>query len=290
MQSHSTSLDVLSTESRSREGGEFFLLYPGLRHLSWRIADEYPGYADPRVLAREFLRAHELFHFRADIHTLMLEAALGRHLYLPTRFNFRRMRSDFVEEAIANRQAYDWAKGRGIGLAEFASDFMMVQPGAYSRFLEPLESLTGEWSANVIDGLGPKCPPRLEFSHWVTETPKHYLRRSLCPEYVVFPDALSDWIDPAWGLQPINHIQESETLSKLLSKKLRHLRGDWEKTKSKLMADKTLPGLDFKQWKPDGKNSWSVRVSDGNRAHLSHEGDGNWLAYALGGHKELGHG
>ena len=167
---------------------------------------------------------------------------------------------------------------------------MMLQPGAYSRFLEPLETLTGEWSANVIDGLGPQCPPRLEFAHWVTETPKHYLRRSLCPEYVVFPDTLSDWIDPAWALQPINNIQEAESLSKLLGKKLRHLRDDWEKTKLKLMTDNTLPGLDFKPWRPDGKKSWSVKVSDGNRAHLSNEGGGNWLAYAIGGHKEMGHG
>ena len=55
-------------------------------------------------------------------------------------------------------------------------------------------------------------------------------------------------------------------------------------------ANKDLPGLNFKPWKKDGPCCYSVKIDDGNRAHLRNLGDGNWLAYAIGGHKELGHG
>ena len=148
-----------------------FYINEGLSHVAWLISQSYPGYADPRTLARDFLRAHEHFHFRADIQTLMLEAALGRHLYVPTRQRFRRSRTHFVEEAIANHHAFEWAKSHKVGLEEFACDFMLCQPNAYARFLEPILDLAGEWVANVVDAQPPRCQPRADLAPWVTSTP-----------------------------------------------------------------------------------------------------------------------
>lgn len=267
-----------------------FYINEGLSHVAWLISQTYPGYDDPRPLARDFLRAHEHFHFRADIQTLMLEATLGKHLYIPTRQRFRRARTHFVEEAIANRQAYDWAKPASVGLEEFARDFMHCQPNAYSRFLEPIADLTGEWIANVVDAQPPKCPPRYDLAPWLQSTPKEFMRRSLCPEWVIYPHKLSNWIDPACITPPVTEIADDDKVSKVLARALRSLQQPWENTKNKLRSNKDLPGLNFKPWKKDGPRCYSVKVDDGNRAHLRNLGDGKWLAYEIGGHKDLGHG
>lgn len=266
-----------------------FYLNEGLSHVAWLISHEYPGYVDPRTLAREFLRAHEHFHFRADIQTLMLEATLGKHLFVPTRQRFRRSRTHFVEEAIANRQAYDWAKSHSVGLEEFARDFMLCQPNAYARFLEPIPDLTGEWMANVVDAQPPRCPPRTDLAPWVTSTPREFMRRSVCPEWVVYPRTLSSWIDPACITPPVKEIAEGEKFSKALRGKHRSLQGPWENTKDKLRKNKDLCGLNFKPWKKDGPRRYSVKVDSGNRAHLENLGNGKWLAYEIGSHTELGH-
>jgi hypothetical protein len=267
-----------------------FYINEGLFHVAWQISQTYPGYADPRALARDFLRVHEHFHFQADIQTLMLEAIQRKHLYIPTRQRFRRARSHFVEESIANRQAYNWAKQMSVGLEEFARDFMLCQPNAYARFLEPVADLTGEWVANVLDGQPPKSLPRYDLAPWVQSIPKEFLRRSLCPEWVIYPKKLSDWIDPACITPPVNEIVDGDKVVKALAKKLRNIRQPWESTKTKLRINKDIPGLNFKPWKPHGPRCYSVKVDEGNRAHLENLGSGKWLAYEIGGHKELGHG
>lgn len=267
-----------------------FYINEGLSHVAWQISQTYPGYADPRTLARDFLRAHEHFHFQADIQTLMLEATQGKHLYIPTRQRFRRARSHFVEESIANRQAYDWAKRMSVGLEEFARDFMLCQPNAYARFLEPIADLTGEWVANVLDGQPAKSLPRYDLAPWVQSVPKEFMRRSLCPEWVIFPRKLGDWIDPACITPPVSEIVDDDKVVKILTKKLRKLQEPWENTKTKLRINKDMPGLNFKPWKPHGPRCYSVKVDEGNRAHLENLGGGKWLAYEIGGHKELGHG
>ena len=267
-----------------------FYLKKGLDHVGWQISQYYPAYADPRVLARKFLRAHEHFHFQADIQTLMLESISGKHLYIPTRQRFKWTRSHFVEEAIANRQVYEWTKRESVGLEEFSRDFMLCQPNAYSRFLEPIADLCGEWMANVVDGQLQKCPPRYDLGPWLQNTPKEFMRRSLCPEYVISPRALSDWIDRACITPPVLEIEDDENVSKSLEKRLNPLKERWENTKSKLRENKDLPGLNFKPWKQDGSGTYSVKVDEGNRAHLKNLGNGKWLTYEIGSHKNLGHG
>lgn len=267
-----------------------FYLNDALHVVAWQIQQEYPSFRDPRALAREFLRAHEHFHFQADLQTLMFEAVKGQHLYVPARRRFRGRRADFVEEALANRHAYQWASKGANGIREFAHDFMMLQPGAYSRFLEPSRTLSAEWASIVVDGTGPVVSNRNDIAPWVTTVPSDFLRRSLCPEYVIFPTHLSDWIDPSFNLPPVRKVTEAGKLLKALDGKLRHLKDMWSKTKKKLTEDRNRPGLDFKRWPMDGDDAWSVRVNQGVRAHLRNLGEGLWEAYEIGGHKEMGHG
>ena len=267
-----------------------FYLRQGLTQIEWEIATAYPGYKDPRKLAHQFLFAHEHFHFRADLQVLMFEALRNTHLYNPLRRALRGRRSQFVEEALANRQAYDWAKKDSIGLREFAFDFMSLQPNAYARFYEPQIELAGEWAANVLDLQPPGCKPRVDVASWVDATPKDFLRKSLCPQYVIFPRKLENWINPAWVPPPVKKIVDGDALKKLLSSKYATLSLKWEETKRKLLENRTLRGLNFKPWPKEGKDIYSVRVDDKFRAHLQHQGQGMWLAYILGPHKKMGHG
>lgn len=84
-----------------------FYLRQGLQFVARQIAKEHPRYGNPRVLSYEFLRAHEWFHFRADLQTLMFEATTKRHLHAPVRQLFLGKRGQFDEEALAIRQASD---------------------------------------------------------------------------------------------------------------------------------------------------------------------------------------
>jgi len=265
-----------------------FYIDEGISHLAWLISQANPGYADPRKLARDFLWAHEHFHFRADIQTLMLEATLGRHLYVPTRQRFKGRRTHFVEEAIANRQAYNWAKRQSVGLKEFARDFMLCQPNAYARFLEPISDLAGEWMANVVDAQPPRCHPRSDLAPWVTSAPKEFMWRKLCPEWVISPAGLSTWIDPTFITEQVKEIEEDKKFLKTLTK-LHSLRKPWDKTKEKLFENKNLPSLNFKPWSKAGPRCYSVKVSEGDRAHLQKLGGGKWLDLEIGSHTDLGH-
>jgi hypothetical protein len=267
-----------------------FYLKQGLIHVESLIIQSYPGYGDPKKLAVNFIREHERFHYRSDLQTLMFEATLGKHLYLPLHKALRGRRSHFVEEALANRQVWDWARKGAIGLEEFASDFMSLQPNAYARFQEPRLDLSAEWAGTVVDLKPPGTTFRSDLAHWVEATPSSLLRASLCPEYVIYPHKLSSWVSPALVLPPVNDVQDGDDVVKLLQGRLAHLQAKWRQTKTKLLENRLLHGLNFKPWPKDGPERYSVRVDDNFRAHLQHLGAGQWLAYVLGPHKKLGHG
>lgn len=127
-------------------------------------------------------------------------------------------------------------------------------------------------------------------SHALGATPKDLLRKSLCPEYVIYPHRLTNWISPAWVPPPVDEIIEGEKLAKLLKSKYANLTQKWDETKSKLLENRMLRGLNFKKWPKEGKDAYSVRVDDNFRAHLKHQGNGAWLAYVIGPHKKMGHG
>jgi hypothetical protein len=269
-----------------------FYLKSGLLTVAQHIEDEYPGRPDGgRKLALEFLRKHEFFHYRADLQTLMLEATLKRQLYSPLRRALRFAPEVFVEEALANREAWDWARRNAVGIAEFAFAFMKLQPDAYARFDEPRLSLAGEWAAMTVDGAPPGSAGRSDLAHWVHATPQELLRRTLCPEYIVTPARITDWIALSQHLPPVIAVEDGEDVRKVLAGRYASLKEMWAATKNKLLEHRSRPSLDFKPWPLEGEGVHSVRLNDNFRAHLRHEpGRGAWTAIQIGPHKAMGHG
>lgn len=141
-----------------------------------------------------------------------------------------------------------------------------------------------------LDLLPPGSAPRTDIANWVDSTPKELLRPSLCPQYVIYLNKTTDWFPPALVLPPVLSIIDNGIVIKRLKGKYRHLVSKWEKTKQKLIAARTLMGLNFKPWQKDGDRCYSVRIDKGYRAHLKHEGNGHWTTYILGSHQEMGHG
>lgn len=267
-----------------------FYLRQGLQFVASLIAKEHPGYGNPWVLSYELLRAHEWFHYRADLQTLMFEATTSRHLHLPVRQIFRGRRDQFVEEALANRQAWEWAKQGKIGIRDFVFDFLKLQPGAYARFDENRLQLAGEWAANVVDLNVSSGALRSDLAHWVEASPDGLMRKSLCPEYVVTPQQIGTWWPAALVPPPVTNIIDDDVVTKYLGKsKDQSLANKWRITKGRLLTERFARGLDFKPWKPEAP-AWSVKVDRGDRAHLMPEGHGNWRAYKIGTHAEMGHG
>ena len=267
-----------------------FYLQPAISYLAISIAHQYPTWKEPRRLALDFLRAHERFHYQMDIQTLLLEAALGRHLYEPIRKALVGRHSHFVEEALANRQALDWSKKPSANIEEFARDFMELQPNAYARFDESRLQLAAEWAGVTVDFAKPGTAYRHDLAHLVEAQPKALLRPSLCPEYIIYPSNFSRWFSPNKSIPPVKTIDDAD-VKKLISSKYKSLAEAWESTKTRILEDRTRFGLNFKRWRGDHKkNTYSVRVDSSFRAHLRHEGGGNWVAYGLGPHTAMGHG
>lgn len=271
-----------------------FYIGQAVEHVASRIRDQYPAYGDPYNLSLEFLRRHERFHFGADIQTLLFEAARKKHMYMPIRNALKNHRTHFVEEALANKAAWDWAKQKRTGLKEFAEDFMSVQPNAYARFQEPKLELASEWAATVVEQQQVGTSIDSDFKHWVCATPDHLMNKSLCPEWYVDVADISKWISPAFRLPIVTSVVDSEDTQRIFRKKrFAGYRKKWEETKKRLIEDASWPSLKFRLWTTGGdRNLWTVRVvgDHGYRAHLQNNGNGVFETKEFGPHRAMGHG
>jgi hypothetical protein len=278
-----------------------FYLKTGLNYLAKKIKSEHPECDIPKELARNFLHKHEFMHYKCDLQVLMLEAVLKRNLYVPLHSALKGQKELFVEEALANRAIWDWSKKKKSRFPqEFAELFMDLQPAAYSRFREDINILRGEWMANVLDlePPGTRCRRRTDIPQWADAAPSDLIypgesscfMKGHCPQYIISPKNITDWLNPALVLPPVNSIVDAASVKKVLKGKYRNLEKKWQKTKNKLKKNRLGNGLNLKPWKKDGKDAYSVKIDYGNRAHLRHMGHGDWMTYTLGNHKDLGHG
>ena len=266
-----------------------FYLSEGLATVARDLSQFDPGCKNPRDLAYKFLREHEIYHFRADIQTLLFESTLKKHLYLPLRRALRGQKSHFVEEALANEHAYRWAaRHKPNKLGAFAVNFMNCQPNAYARFGEPLLELAGEWAANVVDQNPPGCSPRRDLAHWVNSTPSKFQPYSAVPEYEIWQTHGGSVFPSVWAFPPIYQIDEAPIAATL--HRSPQIAAKWQATKQKLFNDRFGNGLDFKPWPNGGPHVYAARVDLNNRVHLQHRGQGDWVATKLGSHSKLGHG
>lgn len=287
---------LLNSEPFKNYWGIFYL-EKGIAFVKNKIIEFFNGHP-PKIENLEadatmLLRQHEHYHFRADMQIKFFELILQKQLYEPfhNRLNKHALKKFFVEEALANRDLVNWAKKNKLG--KFALNFCDLQPHAYSRFYENEKKLKGEWLSNILGCNPPASKPLLGISNWADVLPKYFYRKMLCPEYLVNPIKLSEFIDPAWAPPKVNVIVDSAKVKKVLNKKYKWLNEQWNQTKNKLILNPYLPGLGFKPWPKENKNgqkAYSVKLTDGFRAHLLHEGAGKFLAYSIGNHKEMGHG
>lgn len=262
-----------------------------------RVSELIEGYGlapvDACQMAVKFLRTHERLHFKFDVYALGVESILSQHRYEPLKLAFRNRKIFQVEEALANNEAWDWAKKQGPLLQQFAEDFMSVQPGAYARFSEDRHELSAELAANLIDLNFVPSARRHDQPLWVANLPTAMNRwQSYCKEYLVSASSvLSRWIDPAWKLPRVTDISDGDEVRKALNGRYATHRGKWKETKEKLLKEPGLPGLRFKPW-DKSSGTWSVRIDDNFRAHLmpTDVSMGRWQAIELGPHKAMGHG
>lgn len=266
-----------------------FYLKKGVGRIAELMALIYPGaFQAPELAALEFLRAHERFHLKFDLSALHVEAAMKRSLYERMSLVDRRPHHEHVEEALANRDAWEWAKQHKMD--DFAFDFMKLQPGAYARFDERRLTLAGELAANLYDRNFKPGANRTDQALWVGVVPEELLGWPLCPEYYVDPDNLDGFFKAVQRLPVVREIVEAVRFIKDLKK--RHtLKSPWQNTKGRLIQECALPGLDFKCWDKDS-GKWSARISDNFRVHLLPvEGvNGRWEAVEIGPHTAMGHG
>ncbi len=273
-----------------------FYLETGIRRVRDLILAYAPNQPNPRHTAIEFLRRHELVHFKFDVYALGVESALSKHLYEPMKRAFQSYKVFQVEEGLANHEAWSWARREGRNhnpaIQTFAEDFMSLQPGGYSRFREDRQSLASELAANLIDlklGAGVR---RDDQALWVANLPTAMARwKSYCKEYGIDGASLSRWINPAWKLPSVISIQDGAAVRKMLAGRYASMCDKWESTKAKLLAEPGTPGLRFKRWDAT-TGMWSVRVDDNFRAHLLPVCGmpGIWETHEFGTHKDLGHG
>lgn len=264
-----------------------FYLETGILRVE-EIINSYHPALDAWELALRYLQAHELFHYRFDVHALGIEALLRKSLYSPLRSAFAHRPIDCVEEALANKFAHQWACRSKSDLQTFSEDFIRVQPGAYGRYAEPKDPLLAELAAVFIDASYTAPKLRQDQISWDGRIGSGFTNVSTPPQYVITNAPPRHWIAPHWEIPKITGVDDSSRVQKRLKKRAQ-LLGQWENTKQKLIKSPGLPALDLKPW---NTTTWSVRVNQGERAHLRPSGShsGVWIAEDIGTHKEMGHG
>lgn len=278
-----------------------FYVNRGIQHITQMLAIEFPGTAGLRKITLDFLWSHEIYHAKFDVGLLGFEAFSKQHLYLPQKYAFRHAKSHQPEEALANAEAWKYAKkidpntsnsasARTIGvpgISNFFFDFMKNQPGAYARFDENYFDLKSETAAGVFNRQRSRNARADDLASWIGIHPSGSCNRSDIPAHLVLGIKYCKLISPARFIPTVKEIRESK---KFLNDLLPGHESYWNKTKSKLLKSSCLPGLDFKFFEP--QDIWSARVNDNFRAHLSpiSISQGIWEAVSYGNHKSMGHG
>lgn len=263
--------------------------------------------AERIAIIEEFILNHEYTHFCIDyacawfelIHHAPIVASLNERMRTLRGKSIWSQSSNYleVEETLANGVALKSISGRySSEVDQSFLDFIRLQPAGYRD---------GERSVNLSD-----------FRKTLSETLRSYLSgwstrwnldlgntgldlTCLLPSLEVAAKTCQVWIVddlPRAGLSPgsvrffqcVAPIEETTKFRRALSRLHIDRQRAWARVKSAL-ATGIPPGADFKRWE---RNTWSVRVDAGFRAHLNQPEPGNevWTAFDIGSHKRMGHG
>lgn len=252
-------------------------------------------------LAFHLIHQHELFHFAVDFATAQLELLSGRPCWVPGRklkgpggYNIR-------EEKLANTWMLRslWGGSSRLkfrGRSESVRAFVKQMPEGYcdadgvtrASFHPEVDQLVCEYA--TISGFDGRLLRQLDGARLLPLSPRIDWRQ--CPVHIIHDEKRHGL--PTLGidlLRLISQLRETDKFQRELSKLAPSVRELWAPTKRKLLADVTIPGLDFKHFEHKGERVYSVRLNRGYRAHLRKTSDPpGWEAYSVGDHKSMGHG
>ena len=259
-------------------------------------------------LAFHAILNHELFHFATDYAIAQAELAHQDPWYVPAKKAFRAGKPDYCveEEQLAN--AYMLSAFRSMKPALRVRDkqaalraFVAKQPEGYRDALGVRPRHWDRLLENLAKRYGPHA--KKSSSHpllwvpssgfdWAQQFPiRPRINWRYCPIHLVndgerlgIPPELFNFFSR------LSAIKETEDFQKKLGMLASPIQRAWERTKQKLGIAITA-GADFKKWDKGGNDLFSVRINDSFRAHLRRRKESDdWLAVAIGNHKEMGHG
>jgi hypothetical protein len=259
-------------------------------------------------LAFHAILHHELFHFATEYAIAQAEMTHDEAWYVPAKNGMRAKSPGYcaVEEQLANASmlsAFRTAKpalrvpGKQAALQAFVSrqpegyrDGLEVKPREWDGYLEELSQCYGAYSRRCAGH------PYLWFPNLGYDWPRLFPIRPridwrYCPIHLV-DDSNRLGLPGGWLnlFSRLSAIEEAEDFRKKLKKLALPTQRAWKRTKEKL-CNAITAGADFKQWSRGGNDLYSVRINDNFRAHLRRrEETDDWLAVAIGSHKEMGHG
>ena len=299
-----------------------FYIYPLLKLFSETA--EFQKENDPFRFALEAVYRHERRHFIGDVEVRFWEKLVFN---LPLYDHWLRSIPPTMdwEEALANRDMYEWLESRGYGIV--ALGLLRQQPGKYGKFRE--KDLELRWVKQREKLLG-KChtllnlplPAYIRMVGGNSAFPsilgrEIWLGKDIVAENLHPPQHLvgsrSLWLEDFFrdpvrfsrviGRFHITRIIDSEPqfpriFAKFVKKNGEIFRNKWEEVKRKAYICPQPAGLDAKFWGTDG--TISLRVDDNVRAHIapteSNSGDSTnrrgqiYKAISIGRHQEMGHG
>lgn len=251
---------------------------------------------------------HELFHFATDYAIAQAELDHQEPWYVPATTAFRmgtpsycveeeRMANAYMLSAFRSMKPALRVKGKQAALRAFVGgqpvgyrNALNVRPAHWDQLLD---KLAGRYGSHAVKSA--RHPslwnPHLGYD-WQTRFPiRPRIDWRYCPIHLV-NDSARIGLPPEWlsCFSQLSAIMETDEFRKKVGMLASPIQRAWERTKQKLGTAIT-PGADFKKWDKGGNDLFSVRVNDNFRAHLQRRKESDdWLAVAIGNHKEMGHG
>lgn len=204
-----------------------FIYDHALSYLSQEINNYYPKkYTLSECLEKSFwlLYFHERFHFRFDSWAISQESATGKPLYVNYRNSVYRSFHPLIfiyEESLANLHSLSSVSRHGI--YEYAKQFMLNQPGAYSNIIGiDRNEFKSKLAAQLFHGrgqfLGVPVLTLPEHSHYLATPENAASIDRQCPIFIVQGISASRFIVPNISLPAVSEI-EKKYLKKYLSGK-----------------------------------------------------------------------
>lgn len=263
-------------------------------------------------LAFNAILRHELFHFNVDCMIANWELTTGAAVFWQAKKQYRNA-SGYVplEEGLANAYMLRGFKhpsqklGNSTGTYRALKNLCERQPTGYrdgARYIKT-RGTYGQLNS-YFDACSELSVMYQHTSQPIWSPPEHAL-----DTLMFYPDLIRiDWtrcpiaiiddhdilsalgIDVAF-FRAISCIEETAKFERSLKRLDRRIQKRWQESKRRLAISTSLSSLDFKQWKKDGSDYFSVRVDGNHRAHLRRDREASrWFAEAIGDHKEMGHG